>query len=150
MLTLNNSQSGVSYTWKGPAGFSLSAASGIINNAALDNKGSYTITAILNGCINSNTLSVDVYTKETTDKFTLYPSPNDGNFFIKSSYATNGNIVVNILNSRGRLVYTTTLTVTNHQINTTLNLKAYLASGEYTLHFITASNESVYKIVVLR
>lgn len=150
MLNLNNSQSGVSYAWKGPAGFSLSAANGIINNAALDNKGPYTITAILNGCINANTLSVDVYTKETTDKFILYPSPNDGNFFIKSSYATNGNIVVNILNSRGRLAHTTTLTVTNHQINTALNLKAYLASGEYTLHFITAGNESVYKIVVIR
>lgn len=150
MLTLNNSQSGVSYTWKGPASFSLSAANGTINNAALDNKGPYTITAILNGCINSNTLSVDVYAKETTDKFTIYPSPNDGSFFIKSSYATNSDIALNIFNSLGRLVYATKLTITNHQINTTLNLKAYLASGEYTLHFITTNNESVYKIVVIR
>ncbi len=150
VLSLNNSQSGVSYTWKGPASFSLSAANGIINNAALDNKGPYTIMAILNGCINSNTLSVDVYTKETTDKFTIYPSPNDGSFLIKCNYAANDNIALNIFNSLGRLVHTTTLTVINHQINTTLNLKAYLASGEYTLHFVTVNNESVYKIVVLR
>lgn len=150
MLNLNNGQSGVSYTWKGPAGFSLSAANGLINNAVLDNKGLYTITAVLNGCINSNTLSVDVYTKETTDKFTIYPSPNHGIINIKSSYVSDGNISLNIFNSLGHLVYKTTLNTTNNQLNTTLNLKAYLASGEYTLHFITAGNESAYKIVVLR
>ncbi len=150
MLNLNNIQADVSYAWKGPAGFSLSATNGIINNAALDNKGPYTITAILNGCINSNTLSVDVYSKETTDKFTIYPSPNDGIVNIKSGYVSDGNISLNIFNSLGHLVYKTTLNTTNNQLNTTLNLKAYLASGEYTLHFITPSNESVYKIVVIR
>jgi len=150
MLNLNNSEAGVNYSWKGPAGFSTQSTNPVISNADIGNKGPYTITAFLNGCINSNTLSVDVYTKETTDKFSIYPSPGDGLIYISSGYVTDTNITLNIFNAIGHLVYNTTLTAQNNQLKATLNLKAYLASGEYTLHFITASNKSVYKIIVIR
>ncbi len=150
LLNLNNSEAGVSYSWKGPAGFNTTSANPVISNADLSHKGPYTITAMLNGCVNSNTLAVDVYTKETIDKFSIYPCPNDGIIYISSGYVSDASISLNIFNALGRLVYHTTLTAANNQLRETLNLKAYLASGEYTLHFITPSNESVYKIVVLR
>lgn len=49
-LSANSTTTGVSYNWTGPASFSSTSQNPSINNAALFNGGTYSVTVTLNGC----------------------------------------------------------------------------------------------------
>lgn len=62
-LPLNFSvNTAVSYTWSGPSGFGSNLQNPIISNPTVTNGGIYTVSITdINGCINSNTTAVTVY-----------------------------------------------------------------------------------------
>ena len=63
-LTANSTDSGLTYFWKGPSGFTTNQQNPSITNASLSNAGIYTVTASLNGC--SATATANVVFKEIT------------------------------------------------------------------------------------
>lgn len=52
--------SGISYSWTGPSGFTANVKDTIISPAYFTRKGSYVLTAILNGCNTTDTLTADI------------------------------------------------------------------------------------------
>jgi hypothetical protein len=52
--------SGISYSWTGPSGFTANVKDTIISPAYFNRKGSYVLTAILNGCNTTDTLTADI------------------------------------------------------------------------------------------
>jgi gliding motility-associated-like protein len=67
ILNLNSTtnQTGVSYTWTGPNGFTSNSSSPIINNVSFSNQGTYTSYAYLNGCQSASSSSITVTVKQT-------------------------------------------------------------------------------------
>lgn len=49
---------GISYSWKGPAGFTSSTADTVLQGVAASATGSYVLTAMLNGCATADTIDV--------------------------------------------------------------------------------------------
>jgi hypothetical protein len=52
--------SGVAFTWTGPSGFNSTSPTPFVNNSTMGQGGNYIVTASLNGCMISDTLSVTV------------------------------------------------------------------------------------------
>jgi gliding motility-associated-like protein len=67
ILNLNSTtnQTGTSYTWTGPNGFTSSSSSPIINNVSFSNQGTYSAYAYLNGCQSASSSSLTVTVKQT-------------------------------------------------------------------------------------
>lgn len=61
-FTIGNLQSGVFYSWAGPA-FNSLISNPIINNVQLNNAGNYIVTATLNGCIAKDSVQLTVNAK---------------------------------------------------------------------------------------
>ena len=63
---------GVSYSWSGPNGYSISVQSPTITNASFSDEGTYTLTTSLNGCSSSS--SVDIQINPTPSALSVTPS----------------------------------------------------------------------------
>lgn len=62
-----NGQSGASYYWTGPNGFTSTQQNPVINNCNLSHAGTYTCTISLNSATNSSTTEVEVFAKPTAN-----------------------------------------------------------------------------------
>jgi hypothetical protein len=79
--------------------------------------------------------------------FALYPNPNNGSFIISSNIEGIGNndVIFDITNILGQVVYTGKGTTYNGQLNEQIMLSEGLANGTYILHIYTGStNESIH------
>ncbi|MCS6905964.1 MAG: hypothetical protein NZ576_11385, partial [Bacteroidia bacterium] len=59
-LAIRNPIPGITYSWRGPAGFSSSLVNPTINNATVNQAGTYSVSAILQGCTAQSTVAVVV------------------------------------------------------------------------------------------
>lgn len=60
-INLNAPSGANTYLWTGPNGFSSSSQNAVVNNADLANMGTYNLTLITNGCVNTGSLNVIVF-----------------------------------------------------------------------------------------
>jgi gliding motility-associated-like protein len=92
-LTATGLTAGINYTWTGPNGFASTLQNPSISNASFLAGGSYTLTAKLNNCISSETISVVVNptpnTPAVSDKIYCLNDPASQ----LTLQASNGNII---------------------------------------------------------
>lgn len=95
-----------SFAWQGPAGFYSGERNPIISPAKLEHSGTYTVTAMKNGCTSSSITMVTV-SEVDTQYLRLYPNPNNGTFYIEGKGYHEQEIKMLIVNSIGQKIYRT-------------------------------------------
>ena len=104
-----------------------------------------------NNCIGKSNISSVILNMEDSENRTsisLLPNPNDGLFQVRADVpVTNSEVVLEIWDILGRLVFTSTLTVKNGKIETLINVKREI-SGAYFLRII--SEESIKNLAFLK
>lgn len=76
----------------------------------------------------------------------LYPNPNNGQFTLKGT-AANGRATLEIYNAVGQLVYEKALTISNHQLNNTVDMGSVTA-GIYLLKLHTENGTTLRQLQV--
>lgn len=99
----------------------------------------------LSNCIGMNLLLSTKDLNNTTE-WQLYPNPNNGNFTIKGT-APNGKTNVLVYNAIGQLVYEKAIIISNHQLNTTVDMGS-VAAGIYLLKLQTTNGMEVRQLRV--
>ncbi len=74
-LTASSGTPGVSYNWNGPMGYSSTAQNPVLSSVTTGMSGSYTVTALLNGCSSASTSTNVAIT--AGPKIYVFPSPGN-------------------------------------------------------------------------
>jgi hypothetical protein len=94
-------------------------------------------------CNKTYTLSSDEF--EFQD-FALYPNPNNGNFTVKFTSASNNDIKINVHDMRGREVYEKSFSNTG-AFNQNINLDK-MQAGIYLVSIIDGTKRTVKRIII--
>jgi hypothetical protein len=89
------------------------------------------------------TLSIQ---KSGFENFAVYPNPNEGKFTVKLNAASSSNIKIEIVDLRGRFIYSNTYN-NRDDFKETLNLKN-IQSGMYILRASDGLRASTKKIII--
>lgn len=130
ILNLNSTtnQTGTSYTWTGPNGFTSSSSSPIINNVSFSNQGTYTAYAYLNGCQSASSSSLTVTVKQT---------PNAPAASSNSPVCANGSLQLFASNVPGTTyVWSGPTSYSSTIQNPTVTNASVYGSGTYTVNAI--------------
>lgn len=149
-FNLSNPQTGTRYTWAGPNGFNSNIFNPVLFAPDTNYTGTYFITADLDGCMSTGLTYVQIDKKADTGLIFLYPSPNDGTFYLKGVFKTDQHIPLRIFDVNGQLVYADALQIQNKKLFATIPLKNRLASGEYLLHILVDGRKRVMRFTVVR
>lgn len=134
-LTALSTTPGVKYTWQGPNGYTDTGSTIYISNVQSYQQGTYFVSADKDGCITAgNTLvTIKKFSGIQGTEIALYPSPNNGNFFIDLRTATEQIVPVSIYSQTGQQVYSTTLQTDKLFIHHRFSENGHLAAGKYYL-----------------
>ena len=78
----------------------------------------------------------------------VYPNPNNGSFTISGYVGNTKNVLVEISNTLGQIVYREDVTTVNNELNKTISLSA--ANGVYYINLRTADNHKSMKVLINR
>jgi hypothetical protein len=93
------------------------------------------------------TITIENNYPTTTDNYYVYPNPSSGNFNIYFNDVNNGNYDIQILNSLGQNVYTTSATVVNRKLIQHVEIKN-LPNGLYVVNINKDNIQHNIKIIV--
>jgi subtilisin-like proprotein convertase family protein len=85
-------------------------------------------------------------TENTFQDLALYPNPNDGNFTVAFSTASNDDVAIDIYDMRGRLIYNNEFS-NNGAFNQTIDLNS-VQSGVYLVSISSGDAKMVKRIIV--
>ncbi len=103
-LTMKSDIEPDTFFWAGPNGFYSSEKFPVINPVKPQNAGTYTITAMRDGCIGGDITIVTV-PEPDSQYLRLYPNPNNGTFFIEGKGYNEQQVKMLIVNSIGQKIY---------------------------------------------
>lgn len=149
-LRIDNKESGINYSWIGPAGFATSILAPEIKKAESWQSGIYTLVAELEGCKDSSSVLVSISDVADTGLIVLYPNANNGDFFLKGLLRNDQLAELKITNDIGQMVYRTSVQVTDKMLYCKVPLRGALASGVYMLKLFVDGDYKVFKFVVKR
>ncbi len=132
-LKAQTDEQGVKTYWAGPQNWTDSGWYVTRGNVTNNIEGSYILTIDKDGCKASAVVNIDIRQFTSQFEFTLYPSPNNGDFTISGKLDKDQTMFVRILNAAGQDVYNTRLESDKRFIYHQFNLKDRLSSGIYTL-----------------
>ncbi len=150
MLKIDNLESGINYSWRGPAGFAISILAPEIKAAESWQSGVYVLVAALDKCQDSISLQVQISDEADTGNIVLYPNPNNGDFYLKGILHKDQLAEIKITNDVGQMVYRTSVAVTDKKLYHQVRLRGTLASGIYMLKLWVDGDYKVFKLVVKR
>lgn len=150
MLKIDNLESGINYSWRGPAGFATSILAPEIKAAESWQSGVYVLVAALDKCQDSTSLQVQISDEADTGNIVLYPNPNNGDFYLKGILHKDQLAEIKITNDVGQMVYRTSVAVTDKKLYHQVRLRGTLASGIYMLKLWVDGDYKVFKLVVKR
>lgn len=150
MLKIDNLESGINYSWRGPAGFATSILAPEIKNAESWQSGMYVLVATLDKCLDSTTLQVQISDEADTGNIVLYPNPNNGDFYLKGILHKDQLAEIKITNDAGQVVYRTSVPVADKKLYHNVRLRGALASGIYMLKLWVDGDYKVFKLLVKR
>ncbi len=151
-LTANSNTTGVKYLWSGPNGYTDTGSTVYISNVQTVQQGTYFVAAEKDGCLSANSTIVSVrkLTSKGSINIVLYPSPNDGNFWLDIKTAAEQMVPVSIRNQTGQLIMETTLATDKKFVHTEFSLKGQIAAGTYYLTTIVDGQKLHLPFVVNR
>lgn len=82
------------------------------------------------------------------DALTIYPSPNDGNFYVSWNNIIAGNCLLQLANSQGQVIYNKTLQLAEGDVNQHISLPN-LPSGIYFIN-VMANNTRLTKTLTIK
>jgi|GEM_PF-6640227 len=147
-LFSNNEKPGVTFSWKGPDGFTSNEPNPEIPIATYRNSGEYELTSTFNTCTTTTTTFVEV-TDILGITLDLYPNPNNGKFTIKGITQTDATLTLNIYNHLGRLVYKGSVTPDKSKFHKEIELGGY-ASGVYMMQLISSVERRTVRFTLIR
>lgn len=144
--------SGVKFLWSGPNGFTDTGRVIYVTNMQQHQRGNYFVSADKDGCLATSSIFVDVRTLSTVkDVYAiLYPSPNDGNFWLDIKTEEEQHIPISIHNLAGQLMYETKLPTNKKFLHQQFLLKGQMAGGRYYLTAIVDGKKLHLPFVVNR
>jgi len=142
--TLNAGGGFSSYLW------STSATTQSIN---VTNNGAYYVTCIdQNGCVSTDTMNIvfslgvfNTNGSETTMQ--LYPNPSNGNFNVSINNLETTDLVVNVIDMNGKMVYNQVVGTVSGSAILPFNLTG-LSAGTYNMQFIANGKTSTMRFIV--
>jgi len=146
------SPSGGTYRWF-LNGSLISAAQGSsLNGITVDGQGTYRLVYTdPNGCTN-NSIDIVVVGQQSNDLW-IYPNPNQGSFNVRFFNKAGEKVTVNVMDAKGRRVYSKEFTTVNAYTNMLVDLAAKgMADGTYFVT-VVGQNGSIIgskKILVYR
>ncbi|OSZ79098.1 hypothetical protein CAP35_12855 [Chitinophagaceae bacterium IBVUCB1] len=132
-LQAKTTEKSVKIYWNGPNDWTDTGEYVTRSNMSSQSKGTYILTVDKNGCKASAIVNADVREFASLYEFSLYPSPNDGDFTISGKLQNDQLVQIRIVNNAGQEVYQTAVQSDKKFIQYKLNLKGRLSSGIYTL-----------------
>ncbi len=155
IITLNATPSGGSWAITATSIASIGSASGIVTGVSL---GTTTVSYTLpTGCRATHTLAVTPtgfrHANETPDihensPTSIIPNPNHGIFTIKGQIPNSGDVFIDVVNTLGQKIYSTTLASNNKEINAELSLPTDIARGMYILTLRNGCEQQTFRIIV--
>ena len=135
MLTADCATPDVKYLWSGPSGYTDTGKTVYVGNITKAVGGNYFVTADKDGCLSTNSTTVDVRSLSYKNEIAviLYPSPNDGNFWLDVKTAADQIMPVRIYNLSGQLMHSISLQTGKKFLHHQFLLKGHLAGGKYYL-----------------
>jgi hypothetical protein len=102
-------------------------------------EGMATITVTVGACLG-------IEEPSATNKLTIIPNPNDGEFTLEINQATSGKTGISVINTQGEVVFNKSIVVSQsmHKENLHLNL----SSGIYFIRIESAQGISTQKLVI--
>jgi len=141
---------GVTYEWTGPHSFTSNLQNPTISSVTLLARGDYYVSATYEGCKSKDSILVDVVPlsvpiKTNSNKLSLYPNPNKGNFTVKASFnsASPKEATIEVVNVVGQVVYHAVAGVQNGAIEKNVQLGTELPNGMYILRIIANDSSSI-------
>ena len=132
---------GISYTWKGPAGFYSTNP-----RVSIKTPGLYTLICSRNGCEYLQDVEIMTAPKGVFNNINVYPNPSDGLFTIKVSLDKKAPVVVDIYTVEGRLVSSKKLEgFANYSYTENIN-----GNGLYYLVFRSGLSKATWKQVIIK
>ena len=140
---------GANYTWSGPNGFTSVEQNPTIQNVQYTAAGPYTVIAKTSTC-KSAAITIVVVNDAPLVKpsESLYPNPNNGNFFLKMELEEDRTIPFSVANRAGQIVHEFKLTSVNKLIEENVTLPGYLSAGAYTLKMQIGKEVKVIPFVI--
>lgn len=147
-LYANNDKEGVSFSWKGPEGFTSDEKNPSIAIATYRNSGEYELTSTYNTCTTITTTIVEIadILGITVD---LYPNPNDGMFTIKGITQTDETLVLNIFNHQGMIVFRSNIYPDQSKFHETIDMSG-ASSGVYLLQLVSGREKRTMRFTIIR
>ena len=147
--TDNSEEASANYSF--PSGLGIKNVAKYNWNYSVDNTQKQTIGSSGIALTGSPVFMEDVTILDAEDlifvqqsRFSIYPNPNSGNFFILLK-GLNANATLNVFNSDGSLTRTQKMELSN---DTTVDAELNLNKGIYTAQLITQDNVYTQKLIV--
>ncbi|CAN5313792.1 hypothetical protein BH09BAC5_BH09BAC5_01020 [soil metagenome] len=149
----NQSTNAVSYSWN--FGDASSGSTSANPSHTYTANGTYTVTLTVTGPCGSDTYTMTVVITQVglqdndlSQTLSLFPNPNDGNFTLSFEFATEKNVIVDVFDVSGRVIY-------NDQEN---NIRTYnkqigienAESGMYFVRIMTTDGVVTQKVLIQR
>lgn len=148
MLNIANANGAYAYSWTGPEGFESSSPAPQVYSVAVKLTGTYTVTAMLDGCKSAASAEVLIQADNRKEYFILYPNPNNGNFTLTGYLLSDMQTGFYVINAVGQTVYEDVMLLSKG--NTTRNITLpFLASGDYILRFRSPMKTYNFPFVIM-
>lgn len=116
-------------------------------------QGNYTVMQVVQNSCGSDTsyqtisILLNVTNNYTASKIELFPNPNDGNFYINYKSENNNDLLIQIINTNGKTVYSQNIGNNNLSGNNPINIKN-LSKGLYQLKISCGNDYDVVRFMV--
>lgn len=149
-LSATSTTAGVKYLWSGPNGYTDTGSTVYVTNILSTQQGIYFVAAEKDGCLSvgSTTVAIRKLTTNGNVSITLYPSPNDGNFWLDIKTTEEQIIPISVHNQAGQLIMETTFATDKKFVHRHISLKGQIASGTYYLTTIVDGQKVQLPFVV--
>ena len=150
---INQSQDAYYYFWDFGDGSPISNEANPEHDYPVLNQNMwYTATLISANQCGSDTSSMQIFTfdieeMEGESPISIFPNPNQGNFFLSGSLESKGDLKLSVFNSTGQEIYRTEISSSKGKISEEIGL-GHVAPGLYYLRIQQKENKWVWKMVV--
>lgn len=149
-LEFQNPVAGASIFWKGPQAFTSEQQNPAINNVDESYAGNYLLTTILDSCAATDTIEVIVTDVADSNKLIVYPSPNNGTFYIEGIMSTDDWMPMDVVSVSGQLIFGKVIRPINKKVSEKIELEGRLHTGLYFVRILVYGEVRIFSLSIRR